>query len=324
MVRLDAITKQYKQNIVLDHVSVELEKYTYGLLGANGAGKTTLFRIITNLISANCGAIYVDGKKGQLQIGYLPQRFGAFRTLTAREQLFYFAKLKQQKNDGIDWTAEVDRALELTHLVDQKDKKCGQLSGGMIRRLGIAQAILGKPDLILLDEPTVGLDIEERVRLKEILEELRGKQPIIISSHIAEDIEATCQQVIVLQNAHIIFTGEVEQLSSFATKHVWKMPEEIYRQNRGKWKQIGYIEENGKRLVKVLCMEKDCMTDVSQFHWFRDWKTGICIYWQRMMIHETSISDDLLPAEADTHSARYSCNIDIWCSASLSDEAPSA
>ena len=153
MVRLNAITKRYKQNVVLDNISIDLGNYTYGLLGSNGAGKTTLFRIITNLISANSGTVQVDGNRRELQIGYLPQRFGAFRTLTAKEQLFYFAKLKQKKNDGIDWTNEVDRALELTHLTDQKDMKCGQLSGGMVRRLGIAQAILGRPDIILLDEP---------------------------------------------------------------------------------------------------------------------------------------------------------------------------
>ena len=263
MVRLNAITKRYKQNVVLDNISIDLGNYTYGLLGSNGAGKTTLFRIITNLISANSGTVQVDGNRRELQIGYLPQRFGAFRTLTAKEQLFYFAKLKQKKNDGIDWTNEVDRALELTHLTDQKDMKCGQLSGGMVRRLGIAQAILGRPDIILLDEPTVGLDIEERVRLKEMLEELRGRQPIVISSHIAEDIEATCQQVIVLQKKHIIFAGEIEYLSSLATGHVWKMPEEIYRRQRNTCKQIGCIEENGNRLVKVLCAEKECAPDVS-------------------------------------------------------------
>lgn len=263
MVRLDAITKRYKQNVVLDNVSIDLDNHTYGLLGPNGAGKTTLFRIMTDLISANSGTVKADGKRGHLKIGYLPQKFGAFRTLTTREQLFYFAKLKQKKDDGIDWTAEVDRALKLTHLTDQKDMKCSQLSGGMVRRLGIAQAILGRPDFILLDEPTVGLDIEERVRLKEMLEELRGQQPIMISSHIAEDIEATCQQVIVLQKGHIIFAGEIERLSSLAVDHVWKMPEEIYRQQRGTFKQIGYIEENGKRFVKVLCMDKEYAPDTS-------------------------------------------------------------
>lgn len=263
MVRLDAITKRYKQNVVLDNVSIDLDNHTYGLLGPNGAGKTTLFRIMTDLISANSGTVKADGKRGHLKIGYLPQKFGAFRTLTTREQLFYFAKLKQKKDDGIDWAAEVDRALELTHLTDQKDMKCSQLSGGMVRRLGIAQAILGRPDFILLDEPTVGLDIEERVRLKEMLEELRGQQPIMISSHIAEDIEATCQQVIVLQKGHIIFAGEIERLSSLAVDHVWKMPEEIYRQQRGTFKQIGYIEENGKRFVKVLCMDKEYAPDTS-------------------------------------------------------------
>ncbi|MDO4175601.1 MAG: ATP-binding cassette domain-containing protein [Eubacteriales bacterium] len=263
MVRFETITKRYKQNVVLDRVSVELDNHTYGLLGPNGAGKTTLFRIVTNLISSNGGTVTADGKSERLQIGYLPQKFGAFRTLTAREQLLYFARLKQHKNDGIDWIDEVDRALELTHLTDQKDMKCNQLSGGMVRRLGIAQAILGRPDLILLDEPTVGLDIEERVRLKEMIEELRGEQPIMISSHIAEDIEATCRQVVVLKKGRVIFTGEIDALSGMAAHHVWKMPEQIFRQNKNGCKQIGYIEENGERLVKVLSMETEAAPDAS-------------------------------------------------------------
>lgn len=263
MVKLNEITKRYKKNVVLDHISVALDNHTYGLLGPNGAGKTTMFRIITNLIAPNEGTVTVDGKTEQLQIGYLPQKFGAFGTLTVREQLFYFSRLKQQKHDGINWTEEVDRALELTHLTEKKNTKCGKLSGGMVRRLGIAQAILGKPDLILLDEPTVGLDIEERVRLKEMLEQLRGQQPIMISSHIAEDIEAACQQVVVLHKGHIIFTGTIEQLAKLAENHVWKMPEAAYQQQREKVKQIGYIEENSNRLVKVLAMDNTCAPDAS-------------------------------------------------------------
>lgn len=263
MVNLDAITKRYGKRVVLDRISMELDNCTYGLLGPNGAGKTTLFRIMTDLIASNGGTLTADGKKKPLQIGYLPQKFGAFRTLTAKEQLFYFAKLKQRKNDGIDWGREVQRALELTHLTEQSEMKCGQLSGGMVRRLGIAQAILGRPDLILLDEPTVGLDIEERVRLKEVLEELRGKQPIVISSHIAEDIEATCQRVVVLQKGHIIFSGTIEQLSACAANHVWKISESDYQEHRNEWKQIGSMEENGIRQVKVLALYHNCVPDAS-------------------------------------------------------------
>ncbi len=219
-----------------------------------------MFRIMTGLISANSGTVTANEKKQKLQIGYLPQKFGAFRTLTTREQLFYFAKLKQRKNDSINWTDEVDRALELTHLTDMKNMKCSKLSGGMVRRLGIAQAILGKPDIILLDEPTVGLDIEERIRLKEILGTLRGRQPIVISSHIAEDIESTCQQVLVLQKGHIIFSGAIETLSQLAAGHVWKLPEQAFRQTAG-LNQIGYIEENGNRWVKVLCANGEAPPD---------------------------------------------------------------
>ena len=264
MVRIDGITKKYGKATVLDQVSFALDCSTYGLLGPNGAGKTTLFRIMTQLISSNGGTITIDGREKELSIGYLPQKFGAFRSLTAREQLLYFAKLKQRKHDGINWEEEVDRALELTNLTDEKDKKCGKLSGGMVRRLGIAQAILGKPDLILLDEPTVGLDIEERARLKDVLLQLRGTCPMMISSHIAEDIASTCLQTIVLDKGKVIYSGEVEQLTQFAQQHVWKLSERDYSKHFRAFKQIGHIEDaDGTRWLKVLSLTDTLPEDVT-------------------------------------------------------------
>lgn len=263
MVRIDGITKKYGKATVLDQVSFALDCSTYGLLGPNGAGKTTLFRIMTRLISSNSGTITIDGREKELSIGYLPQKFGVFRSLTAREQLLYFAKLKQRKHDTINWEEEVDRALELTNLTDEKDKKCGKLSGGMVRRLGIAQAILGKPDLILLDEPTVGLDIEERARLKDVLLQLRGTCPMMISSHIAEDIASTCLQTIVLDKGKVIYSGEVEQLTQFAQQHVWKLSEQDYSKHFRSFKQIGHVEDrDGKRWLKVLSLEEQLPEDV--------------------------------------------------------------
>lgn len=263
MVRIDGITKKYGKTTVLDQVSFSLDCSTYGLLGPNGAGKTTLFRIMTQLISSNGGTMSADDGKKSLSIGYLPQKFGAFRTLTAREQLLYFAKLKQRKHDGIQWEQEVDRALELTNLTDEKDKKCGKLSGGMVRRLGIAQAILGKPDLILLDEPTVGLDIEERARLKDVLLQLRGTCPMMISSHIAEDIASTCLKTIVLDKGKVIYSGEVEKLTQFAQNHVWKLSEQDYNKHFRAFKQIGHVEDrDGTRWLKALSLEEQLPEDV--------------------------------------------------------------
>lgn len=255
MFYINGLTKKYGKNTVLNHISLQLDNRNYGLLGPNGSGKTTLFRIITDLLSAEEGSLKSDTGK-TLQIGYLPQKFGGFPNLTVREQLQYFAYLKAKKGDGILWDNEIERVISLTHLQEQRDMKCSKLSGGMIRRLGIAQAIMGKPDLILLDEPTVGLDIEERLRLRNVLEEIEGHQPLIMSTHILEDVQMACSDIIVLHDKEIRFQGTADDLRAIADHRVYLLEESAGQTYPDGLKFITKVERGEKQFWKVLALEE--------------------------------------------------------------------
>lgn len=214
MVQIENLTKTFGKKTVLSEVSLNLENKNYALLGPNGSGKTTMFRIITGLLAKDYGTVSIDGKnigKG-IAIGYLPQNFGAFPHLTVEEMLLYLARLKSRKNDGIDWEDEVDKAVKMAHLEGQRSQKCRTLSGGMVRRLGIAQTLMGNPRLILLDEPTVGLDVEERMHMRSILDEINGRQTLVLSTHILEDAQDTCRDVVILHDTRILYQGGIEQL----------------------------------------------------------------------------------------------------------------
>lgn len=254
MFYINGLTKRFGKNTVFNNISLQLDNRNYGLLGPNGSGKTTLFRIIAGLLSAEEGNLQSDTGE-TLQIGYLPQKFGGFPNLTVKEQLQYFAYLKAKKGDGILWDAEIERAISLTHLEEQRDMKCSKLSGGMIRRLGIAQAIMGKPDLILLDEPTVGLDIEERLRLRNVLEEIQGHQPLIMSTHILEDVQMVCSDIIVLHNKEIRFQGTADDLKAAADHRVYLLEESIGQTYPDGLKFITKVERGGKQFWKVLELE---------------------------------------------------------------------
>ncbi len=214
MVQIDGLTKTFGKKTVLDDITLHLENKNYALLGPNGSGKTTLFRILTGLLNKDSGSIRIGGTDSikNIPIGYLPQQFGTFPGLTVEEQLIYFARLKYSKCDGIEWEEETEKAIKTAHLTEQRCRKCRTLSGGMTRRLGIAQALMGNPGLILLDEPTVGLDVEERLRFKSILDEIRGRQTLIFSTHVMEDVEDTCEDVIIINDTHIIYQGELAGL----------------------------------------------------------------------------------------------------------------
>lgn len=253
MIRIRGLQKRFGKKQVLDGIDLTLNNRNAWLLGPNGSGKTTLFRIILGLIPSDGGSVKAAGKgRRRPNIGYLPQHFGAFPHLTVEEQLQYFARLKGAKGDGIDWDAEVERALRLAHLEGERKKKCRALSGGMVRRLGIAQAIMGRPDLILLDEPTVGLDIEERLRLQEILDEIRGQQPLLVATHILDDIQNPKDEIIIFCNGKVAFQGSPAELKERAEGLVWMLPEQVYLLHRNQLTQITHEERDGQRYVRVL------------------------------------------------------------------------
>ena len=193
-----------------------------GILGPNGAGKTTLMKLLIAALTPTKGEILLDGKKllsqeKQLksQLGYLPQSFGLFDELTVWQFIDYMAALK-----GIQDKTAIETVLEQVNLADQCKTRIRRLSGGMRQRVGIAQALLGSPRLIILDEPTVGLDPEERVKFRNLFSEMASDKIVLLSTHIVEDVQSICNRVLVLHQGKILFDGEPAHLVAQTIGHV--------------------------------------------------------------------------------------------------------
>ena len=207
---IDRISKQYKNHIAVDRVSAKLHQGVYGLLGANGAGKTTLMRMLTGILTPTSGTITFDGMDVSTEeyrgiLGYLPQDFGYYPEFTAMDFLLYLAALK-----GIPKSQAKRRAKELLELVSLEDvsrKKIKTFSGGMKQRLGIAQALLNDPKLLILDEPTAGLDPKERVRFRNLIEQLGKDSIVLLSTHIVSDIEHIADEILLMRDGQLIFQG---------------------------------------------------------------------------------------------------------------------
>jgi len=207
---VDRITKQYKNKIAVDRVSFDLTEGVTGLLGANGAGKTTLMRMMSGILTPTGGEISADEIPVQAEsyralLGYLPQDFGYYPEFTAREFLEYFAALKgiEKKRAG-EKTKEL---LELVGLSDVAGKKIKTFSGGMKQRVGIAQALLNDPKILILDEPTAGLDPKERVRFRTLIEELGKDSIVLLSTHIVSDIEHIADRIIMMKDGALVWQG---------------------------------------------------------------------------------------------------------------------
>ncbi len=216
-INIKDLSKRYKKTVALDGISMSIPAGIYGLLGPNGAGKTTLLKILATVLTPDSGSITwgnLDWKVSKVvkpRLGYLPQQFGMYSYLKAEETLRNVAVLK--KIDRASEDHQINLAMERADLTRFKNKKVGQLSGGMLRRLGIAQALLGEPDLLLLDEPSVGLDPEERIRLMEIIRDYdNGNRVILISSHLVKDIENLCSNIAVMNEGKILYDGSIETI----------------------------------------------------------------------------------------------------------------
>lgn len=207
------LVKRYKGITALDNVSLTVERGMFGLLGRNGAGKTTLLRILATTLQRTSGEVSICGKSlDESQairriIGYLPQSFNVYTNFTVYEVLDYFGLLSEMKKDVRQ--KAIKEALIRTNLNMVKKVKVKALSGGMLRRLGIAQAILADPQVLIVDEPTTGLDPEERYRLRDLLEEIAKERIVIMSTHIVEDIEKACSKLAILNEGKIAYTGYV-------------------------------------------------------------------------------------------------------------------
>lgn len=217
-------------NHALKDINLEFGTGMFGLLGPNGAGKSSLMRILVTLMKPTSGTVLVDGKDIQKHrkelrsmLGYLPQEFRFFNSLRTWEFLDYSGSLAGMKNKK-ERLSEVDRLLDQVGLLEVRDRQANRLSGGMKRRLGIAQALIGNPRIIVVDEPTTGLDPDERIRFRNILSQLSQHDvTIILSTHIVGDISSTCQGMALLNRGELVFSGSPENLVKQAEGHVFKL-----------------------------------------------------------------------------------------------------
>lgn len=217
MLCLTNITKKYKEKLALDDVSLELAPGIYGLLGPNGAGKSTLMNIVTGNLKPDGGQVLWDGKEikslgAQYRsiIGYAPQQQGLYDAFTGKRFLAYMATLKGISKK--EMSEEIARVLSYVNMTEAANRPIGTYSGGMKQRILIAQAILGNPKLIVLDEPTAGLDPKERVRIRERIAELAGGKVILVSTHVVSDIEPIAKEIILIKSGKIMDQDTVELL----------------------------------------------------------------------------------------------------------------
>ena len=219
------VSKYYGKKKALDSVDLTIEKGMFGLLGRNGAGKTTLMKTIATLHPKSSGEISVCGvpiekaKDVRSMTGYLPQEFSMYPSMKVDECLDYLGVLSGM--DKEQRKKRTDMLLKKVNLQNHRKKKVKQLSGGMLRRLGIAQALLHDPKVLIVDEPTAGLDPEERIRFRNLLGEVAEERIVILSTHIVGDIEASCEKLAILNDGKILWKGEVRDLVDEADGKVW-------------------------------------------------------------------------------------------------------
>lgn len=223
---INRLSKQYKNKIAADRISVTLHRGIYGLLGANGAGKTTLMRIICGILKPDSGTVSFDGidvsqEEYRSVLGYLPQDFGYYPEFTGKDFLLYMAALKGLEKPLAKRKA--DELLTLVSLQNVAKKKIKTYSGGMKQRLGIAQALLNEPKLLILDEPTAGLDPKERVRFRNLIESLGKESIVLLSTHIVSDIEHIADEILMIKEGRLIYCGKWDEtkgdLETFYLQH---------------------------------------------------------------------------------------------------------
>ena len=226
---IDRLTKQYENKIAVDRVSLQLTNGVYGLLGANGAGKTTFMRMLCGILKPTSGTVTFDGmdvssEEYRAELGYLPQDFGYYPDFNGMDFLLYMASLK-----GLTKTEakrKSKKLLELVSLSDVAKKKIATYSGGMKQRLGIAQALLNDPKIIILDEPTAGLDPKERVRFRNLIKELGTESIVVLSTHIVSDIEHIADTVLMMKAGQIVFNGSADEIDDLEKFYLDEFEEE--------------------------------------------------------------------------------------------------
>lgn len=223
---MNELTKKFGDFTAVDHMDLTMTNGVYGLLGVNGAGKTTLMRMICTLLRPTEGTITWNGKDifkmgsdYRKLLGYLPQEFGFYPEFTVRDYLLYIGALKGLRPGIAKKRAE--EILEKTGLTKAANKKMKKLSGGMKRRAGIAQAMLNDPSILILDEPTAGLDPNERIRFRNLISSLSEERLVLLSTHIVSDIEYVANEIWLMKDGKLARQGTAEQIAASMTEHVW-------------------------------------------------------------------------------------------------------
>lgn len=226
---IDRLTKQYENKIAVDRISLQLTNGVYGLLGANGAGKTTFMRMLCGILKPTGGTVTFDGldvssEEYRAELGYLPQDFGYYPDFSGWDFLMYMASLKGlTKPEAKRKSKEL---LELVSLYDVGKKKIATYSGGMKQRLGIAQALLNDPKIIILDEPTAGLDPKERVRFRNLIKDLGKDSIVLLSTHIVSDVEHIADTVLMMKAGQIIYNGSADEIENLEEFYLAEFEEE--------------------------------------------------------------------------------------------------
>lgn len=253
------IGKTYGDFTALKGINLELTEGLYGLLAPNGAGKTTFIKMLTTLIAPSHGEILYNGKNIYEMdeayrdvLGYLPQQFGFYKNYSPKQYLLYLAALKGiRKKDAL---VKIDKLLADVALLDVKNKKMKKFSGGMIQRVGIAQALLNDPKILILDEPTAGLDPKERARFRNLLTALSRERLVIISTHIVSDIESIANEIIMIKNQAVLYKDSVENICEKLNGAIYEtdIPFETLEHFRGKYTLISEKQSREKTTVRFV------------------------------------------------------------------------
>ena len=261
-IEIQNLTKDYGKKRALSEVSLTISQGMFGLLGPNGAGKTTLMKVLTTLLKKTDGEVKICGipiensRQIRNMTGYLPQDFSMYGNMSAYEALDYLAVLSGMSK--AERKIKVPEMLEKVNLSEKQKTKVKSMSGGMKRRLGIAQAIIHDPKVIIVDEPTAGLDPEERVRFRNLLCEIAKDRIVLLSTHIVGDIEATCENIAVLNQGKLCFNGKLTELLSFVEGKVYSAEIAAVELEKVKEKYMvtGILATGSTANVKIIADEK--------------------------------------------------------------------
>ncbi len=265
---IDRITKHYKNKIAVDRLSLNLTSGVYGLLGANGAGKTTLMRMICGILKPTSGEVKFNGidvseENYRDALGYLPQDFGYYPEFSAQDFMYYMASLKGlTKAQAKEKTKKL---FEIVSLSDVAKKKIKTFSGGMKQRLGIAQALLNNPKILVLDEPTAGLDPKERVRFRNLISELGKNRIVLLSTHIVSDVENIANTILVMKDGQLLHNGALEQIIKAIDGKVFECVVDGRAAERlmGTYPVINIRAEGENTFLRLVCDKKPHETAIA-------------------------------------------------------------